>query len=153
MTLEPMSQPRFDRYMAVSPEEFAHETASAWKRPVAETRAQASTEFPALLPQGLATPGHRLFDVRIDDAVAGMAWLKIDEKPGGTEVYIYDLRLDESWRGQGHGRALLAMLEAKARELGGVRLSLSVFGDNTVARALYESAGFETGRIAMFKLL
>ena len=57
-------------------------------------------------------------------------------------VNIHDLGVVPSFRGRGIGRALLAAVEAKARELGCCKVTLEVLSDNVRARAIYERAGF-----------
>ena len=50
--------------------------------------------------------------------------------------------VDESWRGRGVGRALMAAVIAGARERGYATLRLGTLGDMNAAQALYESLGF-----------
>lgn len=55
---------------------------------------------------------------------------------------VHDLGVVSEARGRGVGRALLEGVEALARSLGCVKLSLEVLEDNGAARNLYESFGF-----------
>lgn len=55
---------------------------------------------------------------------------------------IRGLAVHPAARGRGVARALLAAVEDEARRRGGLRLGLGVFGTNTPAIRLYESAGF-----------
>ena len=50
--------------------------------------------------------------------------------------------VERSWRGRGHGRALLAAVIAWARGAGLAWLDLGVFAHNHRARKLYTSVGF-----------
>ena len=59
------------------------------------------------------------------------------------EGWISDLVVREPFRGRGIGRALLASTIAEWRLRGGHQMMLEVSYDRTVARALYEAAGFE----------
>jgi GNAT superfamily N-acetyltransferase len=59
------------------------------------------------------------------------------------EGWISDLVVRERYRGRGIGRALLASTIAEWRLRGGHQMMLEVSYDRTVARALYESAGFQ----------
>ncbi|HET8777114.1 MAG TPA: GNAT family N-acetyltransferase, partial [Candidatus Limnocylindria bacterium] len=59
------------------------------------------------------------------------------------EGWISDLVVREPFRGRGIGRALLASAIAEWRLRGGHQMMLEVSYDRTVARALYEAAGFE----------
>jgi RimJ/RimL family protein N-acetyltransferase len=47
-----------------------------------------------------------------------------------------------AYRGKGIGRNLLRSAISAARDVGITRIELEVFASNTVARRLYESAGF-----------
>lgn len=55
---------------------------------------------------------------------------------------IHDLVVDPGWRNRGVGRALLAAVEATARQRDCCRITLEVRADNTAAQHLYRSFGF-----------
>ena len=55
---------------------------------------------------------------------------------------IHDLAVLPAYRRQGIGQLLLAQAAAKARALGGCKLTLEVRADNATARQLYERSGF-----------
>ena len=57
------------------------------------------------------------------------------------------------YKRQGYGRAIMQAAEQVCRELGVVRVGLSVFGDNLGAQALYEQMGFRVSAIQMTKRL
>jgi ribosomal protein S18 acetylase RimI-like enzyme len=81
----------------------------------------------------------------LDGRIAG--WAKIDhptELPASDHVwYVSGLAVDPECEGRGTGRALMEGLIALARERGGRRMTLRVFGPNERARRLYERLGFE----------
>jgi ribosomal protein S18 acetylase RimI-like enzyme len=58
-------------------------------------------------------------------------------------VNIHDLSVLAAARGRGIGQRLMAAVEAAGRERDCARLLLEVRDDNTVARRLYASAGFQ----------
>ncbi|MGH3260272.1 MAG: GNAT family N-acetyltransferase [Streptosporangiaceae bacterium] len=66
---------------------------------------------------------------------------------------MYDIEVNEEHRGQGYGRALLQAAEQEAARGGSQAIGLNVFGTNTVARRLYESAGYEITAMNMRKRL
>lgn len=80
----------------------------------------------------------------------GHLWLAIhvDKQNNG---FIYDLRINESYRGQGYATAAMKALELKAKSLGMGTLSLHVFRHNEIARSLYNKLGYETTSILMAK--
>jgi ribosomal-protein-alanine N-acetyltransferase len=63
------------------------------------------------------------------------------------EAHLLNISIDAAWQGRGLGRVLLLHQIDLARSLGARILLLEVRPSNTVARALYESVGFE--RIAV----
>jgi methyltransferase (TIGR00027 family) len=113
----------------------------------------ADAQLTGLLPQGVETPGML---VMVGENAAGLPvgnlWLALDHGQR-SDVYIYDIEVDAQQRGQGYGRELLRAAEAEAEKHGAATIGLQVFGDNQVARNLYESAGYESTTIAMRKPL
>ena len=62
---------------------------------------------------------------------------------GGRDAFIDELFIREKHRGRGIGTAVLAQLEAHAREAGICALHLEVDRHNPIARALYGKLGFK----------
>lgn len=153
LQLDPMTAGEYVQYLATAVDQYARDTARGWKRPLEETQANAQKDYDQLLPQGLATPNNFLFTAREGGRRIGMVWLAITDRPSGKSAYIYNIEVEQAQRGKGFGRQLLAAIESKAAEEGANRIGLNVFGYNTAARALYESAGFEVGAIGMYKAL
>ena len=58
-------------------------------------------------------------------------------------VNLHDVSILPTHRGRGAGRALLAAVEAKARELGCCKLTLEVLDHNHRALRTYTAAGFQ----------
>ena len=59
----------------------------------------------------------------------------------GTEMFLYELGVDESARRQGVGRALVQALAALAREQGCYDMWVLADADNEAAQATYTRAG------------
>ena len=68
--------------------------------------------------------------------------LKLYQHDGRAGIYAFGVSQDE--RGKGYGRAILQQTMEIARANGCPRIYLEVDDDNTVARRLYESSGFQT---------
>ncbi len=115
--------------------------------------ARATTTMANLLPEALATPGHRILVAEGDGARIGHVWLARQATPAGEIVYLYDIAVDERFRGRGHGRRLMELLEAEAAGMGLSRIELNVFGHNDHARSLYESMGYTEMSRQLFKEL
>jgi ribosomal protein S18 acetylase RimI-like enzyme len=61
----------------------------------------------------------------------------------GRECYLAELYVTPARRGRGIGRAVMERAMALAREEGADTMDLGTGEDDTVARALYESLGFD----------
>jgi ribosomal protein S18 acetylase RimI-like enzyme len=59
----------------------------------------------------------------------------------GTEMFLYELGVDEPARGRGIGRALVEALAALARERGCYGMFAFTDDNNAAARATYRAAG------------
>jgi ribosomal protein S18 acetylase RimI-like enzyme len=91
----------------------------------------------------LADDGHHLL-IAVDDGspagfVTGVELLHPD-KPG-PEMFLYELGVDEAFRGRGIGRALVEALTAIAWERGCYGMWVLTDEDNAAAMATYRAAG------------
>lgn len=108
-----------------------------------------------LLPEGRQTP--RVLLLSADNSVGeyvGYLWIGLD-RPGTSRpgAWIYDIEVAQEQRGRGYGRALLRAAEEETLRNGVPTLGLNVFGNNHVARRLYETSGYSITQIAMSKQL
>ena len=98
---------------------------------------------------GWGRPGDAGVIAEVGDEPVGAAWYRSfpDSAPGYGYVDGHtpevSIGVDERWRGQGVGRALLTALVELARGEENTALSLSVDRRNAPALALYRSIGFE----------
>jgi ribosomal protein S18 acetylase RimI-like enzyme len=118
---------------------------------------KATADHASLFPDGRQQPHHRisfLEDVTTGDRVGYLFWAE-RQPPGslGTRAYLYELFIDEPFRGRGLGRRALELLEEEARSQGLPGIDLNVWGGNDAARALYRSAGFGERAVFMSKEL
>jgi len=79
----------------------------------------------------------------VDGRVAGLLGAVRGDRPVTAHGAEFGITVAEEYRGAGVGRAMLEALEDWARARGVWRLVLGVFENNTNARALYESLGYE----------
>ncbi|HEX4981731.1 MAG TPA: GNAT family N-acetyltransferase, partial [Ilumatobacteraceae bacterium] len=90
----------------------------------------------------LAEPGHHLLLAYVDDAVAGfVSGVETTHPDKGTEMFLYELAVDEPFRRQGIGRALVAALVGVAIDCGCYGMWVGTENDNVAALATYRSAG------------
>jgi ribosomal protein S18 acetylase RimI-like enzyme len=120
-------------------------------RPLAE--AKARREFEELWPDGRPAEGQAIYaveDAETDERV-GYLWIAERESQGRQVLWIYNVEVDDEYRGRGYGRAAMGLAEEQARERGFARVELNVFGRNAVARTLYRSLGYEESAVWMGK--
>ena len=93
------------------------------------------------------------------DQVVGYAFCQIREiPPGGNmvpfrSVFIDDLCVDESQRGNGVGSALFEYVLAQARALGCYEVTLNVWEGNDAARKFYNRLGMKPKETQMELIL
>lgn len=86
---------------------------------------------------------HGLVAVSADDNVIGLAHLVFHRSTWSPTWYCYleDLYVDESMRGSGAGRALIAAAYGEADKRGATRTYWATQAENSVARRLYNDVG------------
>ena len=98
----------------------------------------------------LASEGNHCLVAYIDEEPAGfVTGVEIAHPDKETEMLLYELGVDERWRGQGMGRALVAALEALARNRGLRGMWVLTEPGNAAALATYRSAGAEVAEDAV----
>ena len=105
------------------------------------------------LSDGAATPRHWLLVV-VDETGADVGTLWIGPHPERPDsAYVFDVWIDEAYRGLGLGRAAMTLAEQVVADAGFAELGLNVFGFNTPARSLYDSLGYRVVGTHMTKTL
>jgi ribosomal protein S18 acetylase RimI-like enzyme len=100
---------------------------------------------PAATRRFLADPGHHLLIAYEGDAPAGfVSGVELTHPDKGTEMFLYELGVEERFRARGIGRALVAALRDLARERGCYGMWVLTDEDNAAARAAYAAAGGTT---------
>jgi len=103
-------------------------------------RADATATF-------LARDGHHLLMAFDDEAPAGapavgfVSGVETTHPDKGTEMFLYELSVDEAARNRGVGRALVSALAELARENGCYGMWVLTDDDNPAAVRAYEAAG------------
>jgi GNAT superfamily N-acetyltransferase len=148
-----MTPAQYEAYELDAAADYAESIRDSGSMPEAEAREKAAEDFAKLLPDGLASAGHRFWVAYDGDAEVGMLWVHLQEKSDGLHAFGYDFSVAESLRRRGYGRAIMLAAEQVCRDLGVVSIGLNVFGHNLGARELYEQMGFEPTAIQMRKRL
>ncbi|WP_369185814.1 GNAT family N-acetyltransferase [Streptomyces sp. Y1] len=95
---------------------------------------------------------HHLLIAYVDDVPAGMVTgVEMTHPDKGTEMFLYELGVDESFRGRGVGRALVSALADLSRERGCYGVWTITDKDNAAALATYRRAGGvpEAGQVVL----
>jgi ribosomal protein S18 acetylase RimI-like enzyme len=154
-TLVPMGQDALAAFAEHAIADYARDAVQAGRWVADSALERARAEFDRLLPQGVETPNHFLYEIR--DEAAGVAvgalWFAIDVKNDPSAGYLYSIRVEPAFRGRGHAKAALDRLEAVALDKGLTSMGLHVFGHNTTAQALYRSQGYWITGLVMRKPL
>jgi ribosomal protein S18 acetylase RimI-like enzyme len=94
----------------------------------------------------LREPGHHLLVAYVEGAPVGMiTGVEMTHPDKGTEMFLYELGVDETHRGQGVGRTLVAALATLAVERGCYGMWVLTDDHNTAAIATYCAAGAALG--------
>lgn len=90
----------------------------------------------------LREPASFVLGAYVNDAPVGLAWgLQMRSPSGRLTTYVHELEVQENWRRQGVGSALVTEAMTLARGRGSTKFWLSTGGHNETAKALYESLG------------
>jgi ribosomal protein S18 acetylase RimI-like enzyme len=90
----------------------------------------------------LADPRHHLFIASTDARAVGfVSGVEVTHPDKGTEMFLYELAVDEAYRRRGIARALVEALAAAARQAGCYGMWVVTDHDNQAARATYEGTG------------
>jgi ribosomal protein S18 acetylase RimI-like enzyme len=119
--------------------------------PRAIAEAGSAQQFAQLFPDGKPAEGQHVMDVRRDGEIVGTLWMGRPFGNAEDTWYVFYVEIEPSHRGEGLGRAAMEAAERWTIEHGGKRIGLNVFGNNHVARALYDSLGYEVLGTSMAK--
>ena len=153
--LVPMRPAYFGPYVEIEVANYAADNVAAGRVAREGAVERSRTEFDSLLPQGLATPDHHLFEILADadGPTVGALWVGVEERHGERTAFVYNVGIDTAWRRQGHAQRAFAALEPMVRDLGIASIGLHVFGHNPTAQALYTKLGYAVTGVNMVKRL
>ncbi len=97
---------------------------------------------PAATARFLGEAGHHLLIAYDDDRAVGfVSGVEVTHPDKGTEMFLYELGVDEPFRRRGIGRALVERLGELARSVGCYGMWVITDDINRAARATYEGSG------------
>jgi ribosomal protein S18 acetylase RimI-like enzyme len=149
-TLRPAHESDLDRLVQLSLQLADHDIALGQRRPL-----RWSADPTATLAQALRDPSQHHITVAVDERsdVIGSCHTSLmgDEHP--CAAHIHDLIVDEPYRSQGFGRALLDNAIAWCAENGVDEVCLGVAPLSTRSRRFYELYGFEEASILLVRMV
>ena len=105
---------------------------------------------PTPRPASSAEAGHHLLIAFEDERAVGfVSGVEVTHPDKGTEMFLYELAVDEPFRRRGIGRALVDARRAGTRRPAATACGSLTDEDNEAARATYEGTGGvpETGQV------
>jgi GNAT superfamily N-acetyltransferase len=141
-----MEDEEFAAWLPLLRDDYAGDLVRDYGMSAEKARAQAVAEI-----DGHRSAGHSVFVIEVEREPVGHLWLVERRDAYEPTLVVYDIDVDEPYRGRGYGKAALAFAEEEARRRGATRIALHVGARNHVARNLYRSLGFEENDVAMSK--
>ncbi len=152
MQMIKMDQTEFQKFYDRSLHEFAKQQSEDTGFSLDECLLKAKLVIDNHFPDGLSTSNQYLYHLKNESLEAvGYLWFEIREQINKKKVFIYDILVEQSFRGLGYSKIMLTWLEAETKRLQIDEISLHVLGYNHRAKALYDSFGFEVTNIYMSK--
>jgi ribosomal protein S18 acetylase RimI-like enzyme len=152
-SLRSPSADELSQFVASQLEPYIAERIAAGESP-GEARRRAESQMADLFPDGRPSPGQIVYRVIDDDGSAvGWLWVGPHTPQQPQAFWVWSVEIEPAHQGRGLGRAAMELAEEAAREQGATELGLNVFGPNAVARHLYESLGYQTRTVQMYKPL
>lgn len=96
--------------------------------------------------------GNTVFVAEHDGAIVGTLTLVVVVTPTGSRAWIEDVVVDQSARGMGVGRALVATAVGVARDQGVRKVDLTSKPSRVEANGLYQSLGFVARETNVYRM-
>ena len=147
--LSPCEDSEYAEFVPLQVLEYARQLVDAGEGAADVSVAIARDRLQDLIADRLRGTGHLFLVARSEHETARIGWVWLSPAPDflgpGHEStrWLSQLTVEQSYRGQGWGRAILAALEDLEVARGCNELWLRVFAWNLPARRLYESHGYE----------
>lgn len=146
--LLPLDDAGYAEFAARQVLEYADQLVRAGEVGAADGARIARERLADLLADRLRAAGHEFLRA-VSPAGVPLGWIWTSPPPPFLDAdaartrWLSQLTIDESLRGRGWGRAVLAAVEARLAAAGVEALWLRVFDWNLPARALYAACGYE----------
>jgi ribosomal protein S18 acetylase RimI-like enzyme len=149
-----MSEVEYEVYYKQSVQSLAEELTRAGGFSFQDALVAARRSFVSLLPEGSPNAiDQYLYTLLEGEQKIGVLWFGIKRDRSKPEAYVWDIVIEQSYRGKGYGKQAMFALEEEVKALGLSRISLNVFEHNVKARRLYEQLNYNTVSRIMAKEL
>jgi ribosomal protein S18 acetylase RimI-like enzyme len=152
VTLQPMPPEDIGPWLEQSKADHIADRVDTGEDPETARRITTATGE-RLFPGGTPAAGQYVFLVTEDGLPVGSVWIGAGQDGPSNVWFLWSIEIDVAARGHGLGRQAIRLAEDFARNSGATKLELNVFGNNSVARGLYESLGYRITTIQMSKQL
>jgi ribosomal protein S18 acetylase RimI-like enzyme len=154
LRLRPAAADEIEAWLPRLAAEYAAKIAESGALPPDEARRKAENDLRRQLTAGPDRAGQLIFRVMIGPQPVGWLWLVVPY-PGGdpSMAWVNNVEIDEEFRGRGYGRQAMLLAEREAAARGMTSVGLNVHGQNTIARGLYDSLGYQVTAQQMKKVL
>ena len=151
LRLRPATADEIEGWLPRLAAEYAAHIAGSGFLPPADARRKADNDLRAQLKD---RTGQLMFRLAAGEQPVGWLWLAVPF-PGGDPVmaWVNYVQVDPEFRGRGYGRQAMLLAEREAAARGMTSIGLNVHGPNVVARALYDSLGYQVTAQQMKKVL
>ena len=143
-----MEDEEFVAWLPLLRDDYARDLIRDYGMSADEARTQAVAEI-----DGHRSAAHSVFVIQVERESVGHLWLVERRDAREPTLVVYDIDVDEPYRGRGYGKAAMVFAEEQARRRGLTRIALHVGARNDVARNLYRSLGFRENEVAMSKAI
>ena len=146
-----MRTDEFERWLPKLRESYATDVMQNGGASEGDARRKAIVDTERLFPNGEPSADQFVFVVEADAEPVGELWVAERDGDLGRGLWIYDVHIEEAYRGRGYGKEAMLLAEEEARRRGLSRVALNVFGGNAAARGLYRSLGYIEAAVLMSK--
>ena len=131
---------------------YALEYQEAMQRFLDQLTSSPMTLTEEMFNQLLASPNNHLFFLWKDEQIAGMLTVGIYYSPTGGKAWIEDVVVDESFRGQGLSKLLVAHAIEFTQSKQITTLMLTSNPKRVAANKLYQAMGFERKETNVYRM-
>ena len=149
--LRPMRDDEFEVWLPLMRGRYAEDMVNHAGMSPDRAAAMAEADIGHLFPDGRPSSAQIVYVVEAEGEPVGQLWLAERDDTPEPCLFIFELSVEEAYRGRGYGKAAMLFVEEEARRRGIPRIALNVFGGNTVARRLYQSLGYAENAVSMSK--